>query len=82
MPIYEYRCEPCETTFETLIRGRGDVAHCPDCGSIDVAKQFSVPAAPQGAGASSGLPVFAPGPGPMGGGCGMGGCGSGMCAPD
>ena len=45
MPIYEYRCEPCDHTFETLIRGASDVARCPKCGNIDVAKQFSVPAA-------------------------------------
>ena len=45
MPIYEYHCEPCEHTFETLIRGSGDLARCPRCGNIEVAKQFSVPAA-------------------------------------
>ena len=45
MPIYEYHCEPCEHTFETLIRGNGDVARCPRCGNLEVAKQFSVPAA-------------------------------------
>ena len=50
MPIYEYRCEPCDHTFETLIRGQGDVAHCPKCGGIDLAKQFSVPAAAQAGG--------------------------------
>ena len=45
MPIYEYHCEPCEHTFETLIRGQGDTAHCPKCGGIELLKQFSVPAA-------------------------------------
>ena len=43
MPIYEYHCEPCDHTFETLIRGNSDVARCPHCGNIEVAKQFSVP---------------------------------------
>jgi putative FmdB family regulatory protein len=82
MPIYEYRCEPCDHSFETLIRGGGDVAHCPRCGTIDVAKQFSVPAAAQTDGArSNSLPVCGPMPAPMGG-CGMGGCGSGMCSMD
>ncbi len=80
MPIYEYRCEPCEKTFETLIRGGGDVAHCPDCGTIDVAKQFSVPAAAQTEGGSSSLSNRGSFPLPMMGGCGAGGCGSGMCA--
>jgi putative FmdB family regulatory protein len=84
MPIYEYHCEPCEHSFETLIRGNGDAAHCPKCGSIDVAKQFSVPASAQtnGSSRSDSLPICAPSPGPMGGGCGMGGCGSGMCGLD
>lgn len=81
MPIYEYRCEPCDHTFETLIRGGGDVAHCPKCGGIDLAKQFSVPAAAQNGGRpGSSLPVCEA---PAGfGGCGAGPCGSGMCSFD
>ena len=81
MPIYEYRCEPCEHSFETLIRGNGDTAHCPKCGTIDVAKQFSVPASAQTNGQSGSLPVCGPVPSMMGG-CGAGGCGSGMCSPN
>jgi putative FmdB family regulatory protein len=82
MPIYEYRCEPCDRDFETLIRGNGDVAHCPECGSIDVAKQFSVPASAHTNGSQAGmLPICGPAPGPMGS-CGAGGCGSGMCSID
>jgi putative FmdB family regulatory protein len=78
MPIYEYRCEPCDHEFEALIRG-GEVAHCPKCDSIDVAKRFSVPAAAQaGGGRPNPLPVCGPMPATTGG-CGMGGCGSGMC---
>ncbi len=81
MPIYEYRCEPCDHTFETLIRGRGDTAHCPKCGGIELVKQFSVPAAAQtGRGPGASLPVC------QGGqdfGCGgPGPCGSGMCGLD
>ena len=45
MPLYEYRCEPCDRTFETLIRSSGDQPHCPQCGNVDVDKQLSVPAA-------------------------------------
>ncbi len=77
MPIYEYRCSPCDSTFETLVRSSSDVPHCPECGNIDVNKQFSVPAAAkvQGGASSSSLPMA----GPMSGQCGMGGCGSGMC---
>lgn len=80
MPIYEYHCEPCDHTFETLIRREGDVARCPRCGNMKVAKQFSVPAAAHSHSGSSSLP------GCGGGGCGNGGgggghhCGSGACA--
>src|SRR5208337_3578084 len=44
MPSYEYHCKPCDHIFETLVRGSSDVARCPRCGNIDVAKQFSIPA--------------------------------------
>jgi putative FmdB family regulatory protein len=81
MPIYEYRCEPCDHTFETLVRSSGDVAHCPKCGNIDVAKQFSVPAAARtGQGASS-LPICGDTSAKTYG-CGGGPCGSGMCSMD
>ena len=81
MPIYEYRCEPCDHTFETLIRSTGDMAHCPKCGTIDLAKQFSVPASAQtGRAGGSALPMCEPGGGPSP--CGSGPCGSGMCSFD
>jgi putative FmdB family regulatory protein len=81
MPIYEYRCEPCEHSFETLIRGQGDVAHCPKCGGVELAKQFSVPAAAHtGSGQSSSLPVCDTGPKDYG--CGPGSCRTGMCSFD
>jgi len=81
MPIYEYRCEPCDHAFETLIRTPNDVAHCPRCGNIELAKQFSVPAAvhtgpPSGASlpvCNASAPSF---------GCGGGQCATGMCAMD
>jgi putative FmdB family regulatory protein len=76
MPIYEYRCEPCDHTFETLVRSPGDVARCPQCGNIEVAKQFSVPAAAQSG--SSSLPICG-NPEARAMGCGGGHCGSGMC---
>jgi putative FmdB family regulatory protein len=42
MPIYEYRCRECNTTFEMLVR-RGTTVACPDCGSLSVGKQISAP---------------------------------------
>ncbi len=75
MPIYEYQCPPCEHTFETLVRSERDVPRCPKCGSIDLSKQFSVPASAKvnGSTSSSSLPIAGQGM------CGMGGCGGGMC---
>jgi putative FmdB family regulatory protein len=81
MPIYEYRCEPCDHVFETLVRGQGDTPHCPQCGGIDLHKQFSVPAAAHtGSRQGSSLPVCDTGPSSFG--CGSGPCRSGMCTPD
>jgi putative FmdB family regulatory protein len=80
MPIYEYRCEPCDHIFETLIRGQGDVAHCPWCGRIDLVKQFSVPAAAQTGQGSSSLPICQSGDDSHG--CGPGHCRTGMCSFD
>jgi putative FmdB family regulatory protein len=42
MPIYEYRCQACETTFESLVRGDSTVT-CPQCGSPALDKLLSVP---------------------------------------
>jgi len=47
MPLYEYHCEPCNLTFESLIRSDGEEARCPQCNSIEVHKQLSVPATAQ-----------------------------------
>ena len=32
MPLYEYLCESCDTTFEKLLRKQEDEAVCPGCG--------------------------------------------------
>ena len=80
MPLYEYHCEPCNHTFETLIRGAGDVARCPQCGGIEVAKQLSVPATAHTARGRAGeLPIRGEAGGPSFG-CGRPECGSGTCA--
>jgi putative FmdB family regulatory protein len=81
MPIYEYRCEPCDHSFETLVRGQGDTPHCPHCGGIELAKLFSVPASAQsGSHQGSSLPVCDTGGQSFG--CGSGPCRSGMCSLD
>lgn len=42
MPIYEYRCQGCEATFEVLVRGESEIT-CPHCGSATLHKLLSVP---------------------------------------
>lgn len=80
MPLYEYRCDPCAHTFETLVRSSSDVARCPKCGNVELAKQFSVPAAAQTGRAGGSLPVCDAGPRSFG--CGGGPCASGLCGMD
>lgn len=43
MPLYEYRCDDCHTTFEKFVRSfssHGEI-RCPECNSEDVNKAFS-----------------------------------------
>jgi putative FmdB family regulatory protein len=68
MPIYEYECQKCTAEFEVLIRSEHDVPTCPECGSENVAKEFSVPAAHSPGGS---LPMMGPGN------CGRPQCGTG-----
>jgi putative FmdB family regulatory protein len=76
MPIYEYRCKECSKLFEQLVRssasdGEATLA-CPECGSGDLSRLFSLFASRSGSAAA------APAGGPMpsgGGGCCGGSCG-------
>lgn len=45
MPIYDYRCNDCNKAFELLVRSTTILA-CPECGSLQLEKQVSLPAAP------------------------------------
>lgn len=79
MPLYEYRCEPCNQEFEALVRSADDVPRCPTCDGQTLTRMLSVPAAAHtGQARGSDLPMCGPGPA-MGGGCGAMGCGGGMC---
>ena len=73
MPIYEYTCTTCATTFERLrsMSRMDDEAPCPECDS-DSTRQLSVFAAFSSS--SNGETSAVAG----GGGCG--GCGPGGCA--
>jgi len=68
MPLYEYRCEKCDKTFEMLRRmSEADSAtECPACASKRVKRQFSSFAA-VGGGAGAGAEM---------GGCAKPGCGA------
>jgi putative FmdB family regulatory protein len=80
MPLYEYRCGPCDHTFEALVRTAGDVVHCPRCDRVEVDKLLSAPAAARsGNGRAGELPVSDRSAGPSFG-CGRPECGAGMCA--
>ena len=77
MPLYEYRCAPCDRIFETLIRSSGDQPRCPECSSVDVEKLLSVPAAVQTAnGGSTSMDRQTADSSSFG--CGRPQCGSGM----
>jgi putative FmdB family regulatory protein len=43
MPFYNYQCNACEDTFQTLVMGGGDAdaEPCPSCGSKKVTRQVS-----------------------------------------
>ena len=70
MPLFEYTCQNCHHDCELLIHGQQQ-PNCPTCGSTQLEKRFSVPAAHVKQGASS-LPI-------AGGNCGRPQCGMGGC---
>jgi putative FmdB family regulatory protein len=41
MPIFEYRCNDCETKFEKIVLSRSSDIQCPDCSSAHVEKLLS-----------------------------------------
>ena len=69
MPIFEYVCNDCHSSFEKLVMGSTE-PECPSCHSKQLEQKFSVfsPSAPR----SSSAPAM-----PMGGCCGGGACGMG-----
>ncbi|HID86080.1 MAG TPA: zinc ribbon domain-containing protein [Anaerolineae bacterium] len=44
MPIYEYQCQKCGATFEKFVRSSSAQIElrCPECGSEEVRKVFSL----------------------------------------
>jgi putative FmdB family regulatory protein len=73
MPIYEYRCHECESSFETLVQpGHHDETQCPSCNSINISREMSVFASRGGNGEAKLNDSEA---GPMRGSCCGGSCG-------
>jgi putative FmdB family regulatory protein len=47
MPMYEYACHQCDTTFETLVQKADEPVECPECHGTALEKLLSVPGAPK-----------------------------------
>jgi putative FmdB family regulatory protein len=41
MPMFEFKCNNCNSQFETLVFGNEDVV-CDNCGSKNIEKQLSI----------------------------------------
>ncbi|MCS6860391.1 MAG: zinc ribbon domain-containing protein [Abditibacteriales bacterium] len=68
MPIYEFRCQECETQFEELVSlHNGQEVACPHCGGTSVKRLMSSFASRIKAG-SGGAPIVRSGGGGHGGG--------------
>lgn len=52
MPIFEFKCNQCEKTFDLLFLAgnSNNNAVCPDCGSTDLKKLISAPFLPSSVG--------------------------------
>jgi putative FmdB family regulatory protein len=75
MPIYEYRCEDCDSSFETLVQaGQHDEPQCPSCMGVKIVREMSVFASRGGNGDAkpdqSGAAMMRGGGGCCGGSCG------------
>ena len=73
MPIFEYQCSTCKSSFELLVRSDTTIA-CPECESEKVVKRLSLFAAHPGRRRDQ-LPDCHTGTR----GCDLGRCGSGYC---
>ena len=79
MPIYEYRCEPCEKRFESFVMSSSEQVNCPDCqGEVKKLMSTFASVVPGGykattMGGATSSASAAPAPAPKAGGCG-GGC--------
>ena len=52
MPLYDFRCRECRTTFERLLRATepAELVACPSCGKTAVERLLSAPSRSAGSG--------------------------------
>ena len=64
MPIYEYRCQDCDSQFEKFLRSMfsQETITCPDCGGQHVAKALSLIGATSSSGSGGASSAAACGP--------------------
>ncbi|MDR1728227.1 MAG: zinc ribbon domain-containing protein [Acidobacteriota bacterium] len=72
MPIFEYRCQKCDSEFEKLVFGADADVHCPGCDSVEVEKLYSAFSGVARAGDGSTRPITSSG--------GCASCGSSNCS--
>ncbi len=46
MPIFDYRCQQCDKTFEVIVLSRSETCACPECGSTALDRLASSTAPP------------------------------------
>lgn len=72
MPIYEYKCEECETVSDILVKSiSSPEVECPDCQSDKMSKLISIPGAMMTKGSVPDMPPACPNATPA---CGSHGC--------
>lgn len=76
MPIYEYACAPCASTFEAFLMSAGEDVVCPKCGGADISRRMSTFASSVQGGykAPASVPAAASAPAPSGGHVHTGNC--------
>ncbi|MBV8774419.1 MAG: zinc ribbon domain-containing protein [Deltaproteobacteria bacterium] len=72
MPIYEYHCDDCGSSFETLVQpGHYRQAECPSCSGANISREMSVfSSRALNSRAETNSPAAARGGGCCGGSCG------------
>ncbi len=79
MPLYEYYCLSCQTSFDRLrpVATADEPADCPNCGSPEDVRRTITHAVMVGAAGAEVLSPATSGSNGAGGGCCGGGCGCG-----